>query len=66
LCAAGDLLAEPLDFYDDIVDYHEFGHAYANMIDNAAIDSDQSNHRSLDFENVIRQRRGLSNRRVIH
>jgi RHS repeat-associated protein len=57
---------KPLDFYDDIVDYHEFGHAYANMVDNAAIDSDQSNQRSLEFENVIRQRRGLSNRRVIH
>lgn len=55
-----------LDFYDDIVDFHEFGHGYANMIDKVGINSDQSNKRSRDFENVIRQRRGLSNRRVVH
>ncbi|HYX31034.1 MAG TPA: RHS repeat-associated core domain-containing protein, partial [Pyrinomonadaceae bacterium] len=57
---------KPLDFYDDIVDFHEFGHAYANMIDNAGIDSDRSQQRSLDFENVIRERRGLPNRRIRH
>lgn len=54
---------KPLDFYDDIVDWHEFGHAYANMFDNASLHySDASNQRARDFENVIRARRAS----VIH
>jgi len=57
---------KPLDFFDDIDDFHEFGHAYANIIDKVRVNSDESNKRSLDFENVIRQRRGLPNRRVVH
>ena len=54
----------PLDFYDDIVDAHEFGHAYANIIDGVSVNSEQSDRRARQFENVVRQRRGLSNRRV--
>jgi len=57
---------KPLDFYDDITDFHEIGHGYANMIDKVDINSDQSSRRALDFENIIRQRRGLPNRRVLH
>lgn len=57
---------KPLDFYDDIVDFHEFGHAYANMIDKVGVNSERSIKRSLDFENVIRERRGLPNRRMVH
>jgi hypothetical protein len=57
----------PLDFYNDIVDGHEFGHAYANIYEGARLKgSNASNSRSLDFENAMRARRGLSNRRITH
>ena len=56
----------PLDFFDDIVDFHEVGHAYANMVDNVSVDSDESLKRALDFENSIRERRGLPSRRKTH
>jgi hypothetical protein len=56
---------KPLDFYNDIVDAHEFGHGYANLIDGVPVNSEPSNKRARDFENIIRERRGLPNRRVI-
>ena len=56
-----------LDFYNDIVDGHEFGHAYANVYDGKAIKySDATNQRALEFENYMRARRGLTNRRTRH
>ncbi|HEY5883476.1 MAG TPA: RHS repeat-associated core domain-containing protein, partial [Pyrinomonadaceae bacterium] len=64
LAASRSSDGKPLDFYDDVVDFHEFGHAYANMFDNVHVNSGQSEKRSLDFENAIRSRRKLSNRRT--
>lgn len=56
-----------LDFWNDVVDAHEFGHAYANVYEGASLKhSNASNRRSLNFENGIRARRGLSNRRIKH
>jgi hypothetical protein len=56
-----------LDFYDDIVDAHEFGHAYGNAIEGQPLhNSNATNQRALDFENYVRERRGLSNRRIRH
>lgn len=56
-----------LDFYNDIDDGHEFGHAYANVYEGAPLHgSDASNPRSLEFENNMRYRRQLSNRRIAH
>ena len=55
---------KPLDFYNDIVDAHEFGHAYANIFDRVKVNSDQSDKRARDLENIVRARRGLPNRRV--
>jgi hypothetical protein len=56
-----------LDFYNDIDDAHEFGHAFANVYDGAPIkNSNASNDRALQFENYMRARRGLSNTRILH
>lgn len=56
-----------LDFYNDIDDAHEFGHAYANVYDRLPIHGSQATDpRSLEFENTIRARRKLSNRRITH
>jgi len=58
-----------LDFYDDISDAHEFGHAYANMIDGAPIRNSSATYtRSLEFENWQRSHRYPDNhaRRVRH
>jgi hypothetical protein len=57
-----------LDFYNDIDDFHEFGHAYANAIEGMPLEhgNPASNGRALEFENLIRARRGLSNRRLVH
>jgi RHS repeat-associated protein len=57
---------KPLDFFNDIDDAHEFGHAFANMIYKVSVNSDISNQTSLRFENLIRERRGLPNRRKAH
>lgn len=64
LAASRSSDGRPLDFYDDIVDFHEFGHAYANIIDKVGTKADYSK-RARDFENVIRARRGLRNRRIL-
>lgn len=52
-----------LDFYNDIVDAHEFGHAYGNMVEGQPLRySDATNRRALQLENYVRQRRGLNTR----
>jgi len=56
-----------LDFFNDIDDAHEFGHAYANAIEGLPIrNSGATNARSLQLENYVRERRGLSRRRTGH
>ncbi len=57
---------KPLDFFNDIVDAHEFGHAFANMIYKVSVNSELSEESSLRFENLIRARRELPNRRRAH
>lgn len=42
-------------FFNDVVDAHEFGHAYANAIEGRPIkDSDATNDRAKEFENLQR------------
>ena len=51
--------------YDDTVDAHEFGHAYANMFGNASLKDGtggKSNPTAIRFENYVRERRGLNKR----
>jgi RHS repeat-associated protein len=58
---------KPLVFYNDIVDAHEFGHAYANVILRiplAGSDAAKSFPWALRLENEVRKRRNLPNRRV--
>ena len=57
----------PLEFYNDIVDAHEFGHAYGNVIRGTPLkNSISSNYYALWMENFVRERRGLPNRRERH
>lgn len=51
-----------LDFYNDIVDAHEFGHAYSEL----CACGRNSNDYALRFENLVRERRKMPNRRVGH
>ncbi len=52
-----------LDYYNDIVDAHEFGHAYGNMVEGQPLkNSNATDRRSVQLENYIRQRRGLNTR----
>jgi RHS repeat-associated protein len=56
-----------LDFYNVIDDAHEFGHAYANAIKGMPIHhSDATNGWSLVFENRLRARLHMPNRRQSH
>lgn len=58
-----------LDFYNDIDDAHEFGHAFANMIEGLPIrNSNATNARSIQFEELIRKQRYPENRarRIAH
>ncbi len=55
-----------LDFYNDIVDGHEFGHAYANIYDGTPLNDKSSDPRALEFENYMRSRNGMRNRRIKH
>jgi RHS repeat-associated protein len=52
---------KPLDFYNDIVDAHEFGHAYGMLKGYRGDDTNDYAHR---MENYVRERRKLPNRRV--
>lgn len=52
---------KPLDFYNDIVDAHEFGHAYGMIKGYRGDDTNAYAHR---LENYVRERRKLPNRRV--
>ena len=54
--------ANPLTFYNDIVDAHEFGHAYANVILRTKIG--ETYPWALRLENAVRERRKMPNRRV--
>ncbi len=55
-----------LDYYNDIVDAHELGHAYANAIEGISLKwSNDSNARALQLENYARARYNL-NRRIKH
>ncbi|MGE0887067.1 MAG: hypothetical protein AB7P14_26390 [Blastocatellales bacterium] len=57
----------PLDFYNDIVDAHEFGHAWANVMRGIPLkNSSESNYYAVWNENFVRAHRGLSNRRKVH
>jgi RHS repeat-associated protein len=58
---------QPLDFYDEIDDGHEFGHVYANVYEGVPLHlSHASDASSLRFENAMRARLGLSNTRIRH
>ena len=56
-----------LFFYNDTVDAHEFGHAWANMMFNTPLHgsrAEESYPYAHRFENEIRQRRGDTARRI--
>jgi hypothetical protein len=56
-----------LDFYNDLVDAHEFGHAYGNAILGKSLRySNSSNPYALRLENYVRERRRHPNRRIRH
>ncbi len=55
--------ASHFDFYPDIVDSHEFGHAHEAMIGGQPR-SELGNRKAVRMENAIRERRGLKSRRV--
>jgi hypothetical protein len=56
-----------LDFDNEMVDAHEFGHAYANAIEGLPLHkSNSTNQRAIDFENYVRERNGSPNRRIRH
>ena len=57
-----------LDFYNDIVDAHEFGHAYANVIKGIPLSGSRASESypyALRMENYVRARRHMPNRRTI-
>ena len=53
-----------LDFYDDIIDAHEFGHAHEGLT-GADVNSQSGKQKAVDSENAIRERRGMKERRRI-
>jgi hypothetical protein len=58
----------PLDFYNDIVDAHEFGHAYGNAIKGTPLSGSRASESypyALRMENYVRARRHMPNRRTI-
>ena len=55
-------------FYNDVVDAHELGHAYANMIMGIPLKgsrASEGDYKARDMENFVRERRHMPNRRRI-
>jgi RHS repeat-associated protein len=56
------------DFEDDIIDAHEFGHAWGALVfwtlDSGSPSSAEGNQGAVDSENYVRERRQMNQRRV--
>lgn len=53
-----------LEFYDDIVDAHEYGHAHEGL-GGGDVNTYSGKRKAVDNENAIRERRGMTARRFI-
>jgi hypothetical protein len=51
------------DFYDDVIDGHEFGHAHEG-IGGGSVNSASSYNKAVRMENAVRERRSGTQRRV--
>jgi hypothetical protein len=53
-----------IDSYDDIVDAHEFGHAHEGLM-GLDPNGEAGKRKAVDMENAIRERRGMTQRRLV-